>query len=73
MGVFNNLLSTEGVTKKDGEHVKNKKHVVGYTTNDFHNKVIEARIKQSNWRWIRKELIITIIGAFIVYYLLTSK
>lgn len=41
--------------------------------NDFHKKILEQRVKQSNTKWLTKEIIIGIIGAFVVYFLITSK
>lgn len=41
--------------------------------NDFDKKILEARMKQSNRKWLMKEIIIGIIGGFIVYFLITSK
>lgn len=70
---FSDALSTEGVTKKDGQHVKTKKRAVGYTTSEFHNKVIEARIKQSNRKWLVKEITLGIIGVIVAWLIITSK
>lgn len=41
--------------------------------NDFDKKVVEARVKQSNRKWLTKEIIIGIIAAFVVYVLISSK
>lgn len=41
--------------------------------NNFDKKILEERVKQSNRKWLTKEIIIGIIGGFILYFLLTSK
>lgn len=41
--------------------------------NDFDKKIMEARVKQSNRKWLAKEIIIGIVAAFIVYVLIASK
>ena len=41
--------------------------------NDFHKKILEERVKQSNRKWLAKEIMIGIIGAIVVWFLITSK
>lgn len=36
-------------------------------SNAFHKKVLEARIKQSNRKWIVKEIWITVLGGIALY------
>ena len=76
MGDFLNRLSdglsTEGITKKDGKQPASKKHVEDITLNGFHKKVIEARIRQDNRKWIAKEIWITVFGGIALYLFLKA-
>lgn len=39
--------------------------------NDFHQRIIETRVKESNWRWIVKKIGYAIAGIAIAYLLFT--
>ena len=40
---------------------------------DFDKKIMEARIRQSNIKWLTKEIIIGIVAAFVVFVLIVSR
>lgn len=77
MGVFDNLLSTEGVTKKDGHSVKKdekfEKYIDNIPLDDFQKKIFAARIKHENLRWLIKQIILGFIAFLFLCSLLTYK